>query len=429
MIRRASLTNRVSATPSLFSSHANGPKSRSRTDRDHQVARRFETAALFAGIGGIELGFARAGHETSLFCEIDTAARAVLQARFPDDVRFHDDVCSLKALPRGVEILTAGFPCQDLSQAGKTAGIAGRRSGLVAELFRVLRQSRVPRVLVENVPFMLQLDGGRALDVILGEFERLGYDWAYRIVDSRGFGVPQRRERVFILACQDEDPRAVLLADDVGPRDAGAWRPGQAFGFYWTEGIRGLGSAVDAVPTLKGGSTIGIPSPPAILLRSGSVVTPDIRDAERMQGFPANWTRPAESVARASFRWKLVGNAVTVHVAQWIGRRLSRPGTYDDSLDRTLEHGAPWPRAAWARSSKRFASNVSSYPVHRTPSRIEDFLRYPTKNLSARATSGFLGRARVSSLRFPEGFLPALEKHLLRVKQTEVPAASRRSKS
>lgn len=70
-----------------------------------------------------------------------------------------------------------------------------------------------------------------------------------------------------------------------------------AFGFYWTEGTRGLGAAVDAVPTLKGGSTIGIPSPPGILLPGGRVVTPRIEDAERLQGFEAGWTEPAEAVA------------------------------------------------------------------------------------------------------------------------------------
>src|SRR5690606_35704194 len=101
--------------------------------------------------------------------------------------------------------------------------------------------------------------------------------------------------------------------DALRDRRAGQGRPARgkphrtSFGFYWTEGIRGLGAAVDAVPTLKGGSTIGIPSSPAILLPNGRVVTPDIRDAERLQGFPADWTQPAETVARKSVRWKLVG--------------------------------------------------------------------------------------------------------------------------
>src|SRR5690606_7310153 len=115
--------------------------------------RQHQTVGLFAGIGGIELGFKRAGHETSLVCEIDEVARAVLRARMPD-VAQHDDICTLNALPKGTEMVVGGFPCQDLSQAGRTRGIAGSRSGLVGEVFRLLRKTPVPWVVLENVPFM-----------------------------------------------------------------------------------------------------------------------------------------------------------------------------------------------------------------------------------------------------------------------------------
>ena len=117
----------------------------------------------------------------------------------------------------------------------------------------------------------------------------------------------------------------MLFADNeqpvVTPYKRGLW-----CGFYWTEGLRGLGWAVDAVPTLKGGSTIGIPSPPAIWNSGdGSITTPDIRDAERLQGFDADWTLPALDVGgvRRGHRWKLVGNAVSVPVARWVGDRLA----------------------------------------------------------------------------------------------------------
>ena len=115
-------------------------------------------------------------------------------------------------------------------------------------------------------------------------------------------GLPQRRERVYLLASKEGDPRDVLFVDDEGepsPPDPATWRS-MACGFYWTEGLRGLGWAYDAVPTLKGGSTIGIPSPPAIVLPSGQIVLPDIRDAERMQGLEVDWTQPAETVRNPS---------------------------------------------------------------------------------------------------------------------------------
>src|SRR4051812_24746922 len=261
-------------------------------ERMQRVAHRPRTkqalrvAGLFAGIGGIELGLQRAGHQSELLCEIDPGAVAVLNDRFPD-IRVHQDICTLRSLPRDVELIAAGFPCQDLSQAGKTAGIEGSRSGLVGEVFRLLRHRRVPWVLLENVPFMLQLSKGRAMEVIVATLEDLGYRWAYRVVNSLAFGVPQRRERVLLLASMDEDPRDVLFADAVEEPEAPARSSRLACGFYWTEGIRGLGWAVDAVPTLKGGSSVGIPSPPAIWLPDGRFITPDIRDAERLQGFPA----------------------------------------------------------------------------------------------------------------------------------------------
>ena len=125
---------------------------------------------LFAGVGGLELGLSQAGHHTALLCEKWEPARSVLDDRFPD-VPKQSDVRDLSDLPADTEVLTAGFPCQDLSQAGRTAGIGGGRSSSVGEVFRLLRRRRVPYVILENVPFMLQLDRGRALAHIVAELE------------------------------------------------------------------------------------------------------------------------------------------------------------------------------------------------------------------------------------------------------------------
>lgn len=218
-------------------------------------------AGLFAGIGGFELGMHRAGHATELLCDVLPTSRAVLAARFPG-VDYHDDITTLRSLPASVDAICAGFPCQDLSQAGRTAGLEGERSGLIGEVFRLLSRRRVPTVIVENVPFMLQLNGGNAMRAIVDEFERRGYRWAYRVVDTFGFGLPQRRERVFLIASRELDPADVLLADERPVERPKSAIGRLAHGFYWTEGLGGLGWAVDAVPTLKNGSTIGIPSPP-----------------------------------------------------------------------------------------------------------------------------------------------------------------------
>src|SRR5262249_33911687 len=137
------------------------------------------------GVGGIEVGLAEAGFTTVLFCEIDEAAQAVLKARFPA-IPVVPDVRELDSLPV-VDVVTAGFPCQDLSQAGRKQGIKGSQSGLVDEIFRLLREGDgLPKwIVLENVSYMLHLDRGRALDWLVTKLEELGLRWAYRVIDAR----------------------------------------------------------------------------------------------------------------------------------------------------------------------------------------------------------------------------------------------------
>ncbi|MBC7985094.1 MAG: DNA (cytosine-5-)-methyltransferase [Sphingomonadaceae bacterium] len=373
-------------------------------------------AGLFAGVGGLETGLASAGHHTSIMCEISPPARAVLAKRFPG-MPCEPDVRSLTDLPGDVELLVAGFPCQDLSQAGLTVGIAGSRSGLVGHVFRLLDKHRLPWVVLENVSFMLQLDKGRAMKVLVEAFEERGYRWAYRVVNSLAF-LPQRRERVLLVATRTEiDPASVLLADEAEPRLAETNLGLRAHGFYWTEGMRGLGWAADAIPTLKNGSTIGIASPPAIMLPDGDVITPDIRDAERLQGFDAGWTEPAESLGKPSVRWSLVGNAVTVPVARWLGSRLAAPSTYERDRDYDLPTNGRWPRAARCDGSSRRAVAIGAYPCWASRPALAQFLRYGGKPLSARATRGFLARTERGTLKFAEGFQDRLRAHLKHMEQ------------
>lgn len=377
-----------------------------------------QVVGLFAGVGGIERGLGEHGHSAGLLCEFDESAAAVLRARF-DGVPVHGDVRTLTELPHGTELLTAGFPCQDLSQAGGTKGIHGAKSGLVGEVFRLLRHQRVPWVLIENVPFMLQLAKGEALGVIIAALEELGYRWAYRVVDSRAFGLPQRRRRVYLLASLHEDPRDVLLVDDTpgSPEPAAELWKSMACGFYWTEGRRGLGWTQDAIPTLKGGSTVGIPSSPAIILPKGRagerVGMPHIRDAERLQGFPAGWTEPAASVGRASFRWKLVGNAVSVNAASWIGRRLRQPGDYDARADTQLDRLRGWPMAAYnVGGGICVPGSISEWPFRAPRPSLAEFLEHPISPLSLRASRGFLDRLSASTLKRPSGFEEIMKAHI-----------------
>lgn len=374
----------------------------------------FTVAGLFAGIGGIELGLSRRSGEAELLCENWEAAQTVLSERFPD-TPLVGDIRDVKSLP-SVDLVTAGFPCTDLSQAGRTEGIGGSESGLVGEVFRLLRKTEIPMLLLENVRNMLVLDGGRAMRFLVDELEELGYRWAYRLVDSRFTGVPQRRQRVIFLAALDLDPRGVLFADDVGERPDDHYAD-HASGFYWTEGLRGVGWGRDCVPTLKGGSTVGIPSPPAVWNPRADlgrrIVTPTITDAERLQGFPAGWTRPADEVStRKGTRWKLVGNAVTVGVSEWIGRRVRNPG--EPILEGSaMQDGDRWPTAAFGTAGKVWAVDVSMWPAHWKYRHLHDVVDLDSAEpLSARAAAGFLSRAERGNLRFVDDFLDDVAEHV-----------------
>lgn len=378
----------------------------------------YKVAGLFAGIGGLEVGMERAGHRTVLLNEVDSSARAVLQARFPS-VRLTQDVRNLKALPN-VDVLTAGFPCTDISQAGRKVGIAGKDSGLVNEIFRLLETAKqAPEwIVLENVSYLLKLNKGHGLSYVLQALESLGYGWAYRVVDARAFGVPQRRQRVIIVASLSHDPRTVLFSDNddgldyndtVGPVD-----PDSMYGFYWTEGLRGLGWVKDAVPTVKGGSGLGIPSAPAIWNpRTGSFGTPSIEDGERLQGFTSGWTEPQDPMPRSlGARWKQVGNAVCVPMSHWIGDRLATPGTLvEGDWSRELG-GGRWPVAAYGANGRAFLAPVTTRPF-RPDFKIGDFLDHDLKPLSFRAASGFASRAfRSTTLRFADGFLESLDDYI-----------------
>lgn len=373
----------------------------------------FSVAGLFAGIGGIELGLSRSGGEAEFLCEWWQPAHRVLGERFPG-VHLASDVRDVRSLPK-VDLVSAGFPCTDLSQAGRMTGITGNASGLVGEVFRLIKRPRAPMLMLENVRNMLVLDGGTAMRYLIDELEALGYRWAYRLVDSRFTGVPQRRQRVIFLASRTIDPRSVLFADDAGEPPLSRFAD-DAFGFYWTEGLRGLGWAQDAVPTLKGGSTIGIPSQPAIWNPSADlgqrIVLPTVDEADELQGFPRGWTAPGDDVpGRKGARWKLTGNAVTVGVSAWLGARLRDPGE-PILKGAPVKSGDRWPTAAFGSKGRVWAVDVSMWPTlepYRHLSEVVDL--DVAQPLSARAATGFLERARRGSLRFVDGFLDDVDEH------------------
>ena len=163
--------------------------------------------SLFAGIGGFDLALERQGVKVVASVEIDKKAQDVLRKHFPNSTIFGDitGVTGEQLRAAGFEpangIITGGFPCQDLSVAGKRAGLAGKRSGLFWEICRLIDETRTQTVILENVPGLLNSNGGRDMAVVLEALVKRGYRVGWRVLDAQYFGVPQRRRRVFIVGC------------------------------------------------------------------------------------------------------------------------------------------------------------------------------------------------------------------------------------
>jgi DNA (cytosine-5)-methyltransferase 1 len=150
----------------------------------------------------------------------------------------------------------------------------------------------------------------------------------------------------------------------------------------------------------------------------GKIVTPDIKDAERLQGFRAGWTKPAGELSGDRRRWQLVGNAVTVTAAAWIGEILSDRSGGTPMGAVPLRRARSWPNAAFGGKGKRWmAEGVTEWPRAVNVPPLAEFLRSEPKLLSAKATEGFLTRLRASSLRYPVEFEAALTAHLSQMKR------------
>lgn len=152
--------------------------------------------SLFAGIGGMDLGLERAGMRCVAQVEIDDYATHVLARHWPTVPRWRDvRDCGAHNLPTA-DLICGGFPCQDISNAGKRAGLAGERSGLWGEFARIIRELRPRYVVVENVAALL----GRGMGVVLGDLAACGYDAEWHCIPAAAVGAPHIRDRIFIMA-------------------------------------------------------------------------------------------------------------------------------------------------------------------------------------------------------------------------------------
>lgn len=322
--------------------------------------------SLFSGIGGFDRGFERAGMRVDWQVELDPYCRAVLARHFPDAARFEDvrEVGAQNLPP--VDLICGGFPCQDLSPAGRGAGLDGARSGLWGEFARIVCELRPRYVVVENVPALLTGKGKRwdraPVGRVLGDLAEAGYDAEWACLSAREFGAPHLRKRVWIVAYPSRDAEAGAAAESgserqragTGCQRSGAAkmadaegepeRPGFCAGESAGQRRRRPGDRGGARGTLadaeRCGRQGGADQPrrgdlerkaavrgqgAADLARGGS------QGGSRRRRLPASesWSaepdvgRVADGVPARVDRLAALGNALLPQIAEWIGRRIA----------------------------------------------------------------------------------------------------------
>jgi DNA (cytosine-5)-methyltransferase 1 len=330
--------------------------------------------SLFAGVGGFDLGLERAGMRSVWQCEIDPYCQRVLEKHWPDVLRVRDvrDI-GAGSVP-GVDVLCGGFPCQDISLAGKGAGLDGARSGLWFEYARIIRELRPRYVIVENVPALRS----RGLDRVLGDLAACGFDAEWDCIPASAVGAPHQRDRIWLVAYPNTDSGRLALdpqrdgADVVGPLegeqrhhvdglcDDVAYVDGAGLEVGSSQrcdprqelattersgGARGVGNPdgmAGATPGARDGQPGALAQPGPLERTVGSggglgnprLAEPDV--CRVPDGLSARldgdhfWTggewpgvpRVAHDIPDRVHRLRALGNALVPQIAEWIGRRI-----------------------------------------------------------------------------------------------------------
>lgn len=286
-------------------------------------------ASFFAGIGGFDLGFERAGMNVVFQCEIDKFCQSILKKHWPA-VPLHGDIKTLRSeeIPQA-DIWAGGFPCQDVSLAnqGKRKGLAGERSGLFHVYAELVKKSKPKWVILENVPGLLNSNKGEDFRTVISTLGELGYSVSWRVLDAKYFGTPQRRRRVYIVGSLGNESAFEVLFEpgtnqivhrsSLGAKDTCAeeFPKGDESSSFFAIQHAAIGRKHTAGPGAKGfrndGETYTLDS------RGSADVVCSTLDAFGVR------TPSGLSGELDSKRYRAVGNAVCVNVIEWIAGRIA----------------------------------------------------------------------------------------------------------
>lgn len=301
-------------------------------------AKPLRAASFFTGIGGFDLGFQQAGFEITFQCEIDPFCNDILQKHWPEVTRLPNIKEMSNAAVPVSDVWFGGFPCQDVSIArmGPRAGLKGTRSGLFHDFARLLAEG-LPRVFViENVPGLFSSHKGRDFQTIIRTMADLGYSLGWRMLNSKSFGVPQSRSRVYIVGCHRDrrGPVEILFEPECSQRNVAKSKsngkaPVSPFKEVLGDIVNGpvfqrIAYCLYACSARHTGTDW---SRTYVCYLDGRVRRLIPRECEGVQGFPTGWTRPLKEPDDLekldTMRYHALGNAVTVPVAKWLAERVA----------------------------------------------------------------------------------------------------------
>lgn len=288
---------------------------------------------LFAGIGAFRLGLENTGHECVWANEWLPKPRSIYARNFGEEPDGRDIATVQPGDLPDADLICGGFPCATFSIAGTRSGFSldDTRGTLAFEMFRLARDKRIPYLLFENVAGLLNHDSGRTFQIILGVLDAMGYDCQWELLDSKHFGVPQHRERIFLVGNLRGHPRPkVFPIGQANRKDVGADEEQEVEVAQWRRGyFRPYRST--GVPTLTANMGLGGHNVPFVMQRTpnddGQIsrirkLTP--LECERLQGLPDGWTEFYADGRRVSDaeRYERCGRTITIPVVEAIGRRL-----------------------------------------------------------------------------------------------------------
>ena len=261
---------------------------------------------LFCGIGGFRLALERLGHQCVGSCEIDGMARTVYKKNFKELPSEVDARNIRPELLPDFDLLTAGFPCQAFSVAGKGLGFEDERGNLFFEILRIVKEKRPAKLFLENVRGLLSNDRGRTFGRILYELGKMGYDVEWQLINGKYF-LPQKRERVYIVGHARERPCEQVFP--IGTEEN-----------YLVEQDKEGPQKEQLVNCIDANYFKGIDNHAqrTAIIQDNKMRMLSPLECERLLGFPDNWTAPLSDTSR----YKLLGNTVMIPVVKTIGERL-----------------------------------------------------------------------------------------------------------